>query len=92
MERRDDQTACVSAFTTGGREDFLDALAHLGGGFVRKCERQNRPSRHALLHEVRDPPRDDARLARARRSQHEHRAFESRGRGPLRIGEPLKEW
>ena len=61
-------------------DQLLRPLAHLGGGLVREGDRHDVPRVHAAAHEVRQPVRDDARLARARAGQHEQRPLLRGGR------------
>jgi len=59
----------------------LDALGHLPGRFVGEGDRQDRPGGNALADHVGHAARDDARLAGAGASQHQHRPVHVRN-GP----------
>jgi len=51
------------------------ALTHLRRSFVRECDRENRVGRLAdVLHQMRNPIRNDARLPRPRAGEDEQRA------------------
>src|SRR6185369_18079479 len=71
VERRDDDalgtTLPAEALLL---HDVLDALGHFAGGLVREGERTDHVRGSAALHQPRDAVGDDARLARARASEH----------------------
>ena len=68
VERRD-----VQVLRDRLADEIDDALAHLGGGLVSERHREDRPRRDAALEQARHALRDDARLARARAGEDEHR-------------------
>ncbi len=53
----------------GAFEQHANAFAHFAGGFIGKRDGENRAARNALLNQVGDTIRDDARLASARARQ-----------------------
>jgi hypothetical protein len=60
----------------GGAEQFLNALAHLAGGLVREGDREQSVGRNtAHPDQIRDAVGQDAGLAAACTSEHEHRPF-----------------
>ena len=68
----------------GAGQKFRDAFLHLAGGFVGEGDGQNILRRDAARDHVRDAVGDDARLARARTSENEHRTID--GLGGLTLG------
>ena len=77
MEREDPDRA------GGAAEHPLQALAHLAGGLVREGDREDLVRLRADgVDQVRDPVREDARLARARAGDHEHRPLDVTARPP----------
>ena len=58
-------------------DELFDALGHLGGGLVGEGDGEDGVRRDtALLDEIGDAVRDDARLARARSGKDEHRTVD----------------
>ncbi len=75
--------------TTAGLER-LDALTHLAGGLIREGDGQDVAGPNALLKQIEDAARDDARFAAAGAGEDEQRSLEVRHRLALRrrqIGE-----
>ena len=78
MERADGRTV---AFLLGLalRQQLVHALLHFACGLVGERHAENVAGRDAALDHVRDAKSDDARLARARAGEDEHRAFDGLG-------------
>ena len=71
-----------------GAAEPLEARAHLAGGLVGERHGEDAPRRHARARdEVRDPVRDDARLAAARAREDEQRPLGVRHGRRLRLVE-----
>ena len=70
VEREDPEPAPAAA------EHLVEPLAHLARGLVRERDREDLLRLDAVrVDQVRDAVREDARLARARARDHEHRPF-----------------
>ena len=66
------------------------AAAHLVGGFVGERQSHNLVRGDAAGDEVGDPVSDHPGLATARPREHQERAFDVRGRQPLRLVEGVE--
>ncbi|MBL4864736.1 MAG: hypothetical protein JKY63_07640 [Rhodobiaceae bacterium] len=83
-------TICAALFWGLGATDLnRHTLSHFAGGLIGKGQCQNAPRRCALFDDLRDPTRDDPRLARASSSQDQQRAFRMKHCLLLCIGEPI---
>ena len=66
------------------------APLHFVGRLVRKRQRQNLRRRHAAFDQIRDPVRDDPRLAAPRPGQHQQRPVAMRHRLALRLRQVIQ--
>ena len=65
----------IVRFRAGVGMQFRDALLHFARGFVGEGDGEDVSGRDAALDHVRDAEGDDARLARARAGEDQHRAW-----------------